>query len=204
MTGIKEYLKYIRFNRGVLGCLKREVNKETTGISDTTIPTGDSKTIGIYRRCSNSLRFSVWFLCVCVCVCVEQSSMRAVPGRQKSEQRSVIGKYKRSETYHIQRIHDDSINMRTSSLIRNLRHIMNHKRSQPQLQYPRHHSRTIKQRIDEQNVPLLEWLHFAQHDFQRHGTDLRGDGEEEFRTVADFGFDPHVALHERHESFGNR
>lgn len=65
MTGIKEYLKYIRFNRGVLGCLKREVNKETTGISDTTIPTGDSKTIGIYRRCSNSLRFSVWFLCVC-------------------------------------------------------------------------------------------------------------------------------------------
>jgi len=42
-----------------------------------------------------------------------------------------------------------------------------------------------------------------QYDFERRRRDLGGDREEEFGAFAEFGFDPHLALHQGDQTLGD-
>jgi len=59
----------------------------------------------------------------------------------------------------------------------------------------------IVRRINVENGTTGEGSHALQHNLERRRTDLRCDGEEELATFPELALDPHVALHERHETF---
>ena len=93
--------------------------------------------------------------------------------------------------------------MRALLLIRYLRNITHHIQLQPQLRNPLHHARHITKRIHEKDCPLREGLHLGKDALDGGLRDLGGDGEGEFGALAELGLDPHRAVHERDEAFGD-
>jgi hypothetical protein len=106
-------------------------------------------------------------------------------------------------TYHAQRVHDDSVDMRTTFLVGHLADIMDDIWSQPELLDPLDNPSRVVEGVDEQNSPPVEWLHLLQRDLQRTLGNLRCDREEELASLRDLALDPHVALHEVDEALGN-
>jgi hypothetical protein len=106
-------------------------------------------------------------------------------------------------TYHAQRIHDDSVNMRTTLLVSHLADIMDNIWSQPEFLDPLDNPSRVVEGVNEQNSTPVEWLHLLQCDLQRTLGNLRCDREEELASLRDFTLDPHVALHEVDEALGD-
>jgi hypothetical protein len=106
-----------------------------------------------------------------------------------------------AKAYHIERINDNGINMRTSRLVRDFCHIMHNIGSQPQFCYAIYDSGAIVKGIDKQDASVRKRRHLREGLFHRQLTELRGDREEELASFRDLTLDPHVTGHEVDESF---
>lgn len=109
-----------------------------------------------------------------------------------------------NKTYHSERINNDRVNVRASRLIGNVTNVADDDRLEAKLADTVRDARTVVHGIHVQDRALLERLHLRNHRLGRGRTDLRGDSEEEPRALADFGLNPHVALHKRDQTFRDR
>ena len=91
--------------------------------------------------------------------------------------------------------------MWASGLVRNLCDRVHNIGSKSELKDALDDASAIEEGINEEDAPLLEWLHFGERRLHRQRADLRRDGEEKLGTIGDLRLDPHVTQHEGDKTF---
>jgi len=93
--------------------------------------------------------------------------------------------------------------MRALLFIGQTANFVNDIRSEPELPYPLSNAGGITKCVNKQDAALVERRHLGQRDLQRAMADLGRDGKVESTAFGHFTLDPHIALHEVHESLGD-
>jgi len=105
---------------------------------------------------------------------------------------------------NLEAIDEDSVNMWQLTLLLELGHIVYHIRYQSEFGDLISDIGFIEECVNEKDTSRDIWLHFGLNLFERGVRYLTRDGEEEFRSTSQFRFDPHITLHKRDQSLGNR
>jgi len=94
--------------------------------------------------------------------------------------------------------------MRALVLVGHFADFMDDIRPQSKILYPIDYAGSISKGINKENGSLREGCHLPESGFHSRMADLRRDGEEELASFGHLTFYPHVTLHKRNKTFGDR
>jgi len=105
-------------------------------------------------------------------------------------------------THHAQRVHEDSVDMRTALLVSHLADIVDDIWSQPEFLDPLDNPSCVVEGVNEQYSTSVKWLHLLQYDLHCTLGNMRCNREEELASLRDLDLGPRIALHEVDEALG--